>query len=207
MDLGLSFYGMDLTVWLAQYGSFALFLLLGMGIFGLPVPEEPLLVLSGFLMHTGDLPIVPSILAAYLGVICGITSSYVLGRIAGYTMIKKYGKWLYAKPQNLDETSGFTLMSKWILCMGYLIPGVRHFTGLFAGSAAMYFGEFAFFAYTGAAFWIILYLSIGYFGGQYWLSNYAIPFQNFEIAMDIFTALLALLFIIYLTYQMKFKNR
>lgn len=207
MDVDLSFYGTDLTVWLMQYGSFALFILLGMGIFGLPVPEETLMVLAGILMTVGDLAIVPAILAAYSGTAFGITMSYLLGRTAGRSIINKYGKWLHITSKSFHQTSGwFTKVSKWILLIGYLIPGLRHFTGLFAGSAAMSFKEFALFAYTGAIFWVMLYLSIGYFWGPYWLSHYVLLFQNFELFMDLFTVGLVLACAIYFTYRIKFNK-
>jgi membrane protein DedA with SNARE-associated domain len=204
--MDLSFYGTDLSIWLIHYGSFALFILLGMGIFGLPVPEETLMVLAGILMKTGDLGIAPAILAAYLGTLCGMTISYLLGRTAGYALINKYGKWLHIKSQPLNQRSRwFKQFSKWTLLIGYLIPGLRHCTGIFAGSAAMHFKEFALFAYTGAILWVFLYLSIGYFWG-YWFSTYAIFFQNFELAMDLLTLALILIFIAYVTYQMKIKK-
>ncbi|HBQ76110.1 MAG TPA: DedA family protein, partial [Exiguobacterium sp.] len=48
---------------LHQYGALGLSVLLAGGIVGLPVPDETLLVLSGFWMHQGNLPLVGTILA------------------------------------------------------------------------------------------------------------------------------------------------
>lgn len=203
--MDLSFFGVDLPIWLMHYGSFALFILLGMGIFGLPVPEETLMVLAGTLMHSGDLAIIPAIIAAYLGTVCGITVSYLLGRTAGRALIIRYGQWLHM--QSLQQkNSWFIHFSQWALLIGYLIPGLRHFTGMFAGSAAMHFKDFALFAYSGAFLWVSLYLSIGYFWGH-WFSIYATLFQNIEMVMELFTLALTVIVIIYLMYQMKFKNR
>jgi membrane protein DedA with SNARE-associated domain len=203
-NMDLSFYGIDLTIWLMNYGSFALFFLLGMGIFGLPVPEETLLTLAGIFIRSGDLAFVPAILAAYLGTVCGITISYLLGRTAGHSLITKYGKWLHLKSQ--DTPDWFMQFSKWTLLVGYLIPGLRHFTGLFAGTAAMHFKKFAQFAYSGALLWVLLYLSIGYFWGH-WFTTYATFLQNLELAMDLFTLGLVLIFVAYVIYQQKIKKR
>lgn len=201
--MDLSFFGVDLNIWLIQYGSFALFILLGMGIFGLPVPEETLMALAGLLINTGDLAPIPTILAAYLGTLCGITLSYLLGRTAGHSILKKYEKWVPQKSQQLHKRfSWFIPFSKWLLLIGYLIPGLRHFTGLFAGTTVMHFREFALYAYSGAFLWTILYLSIGYFWGN-WFFIYAPIFQNIEMFMDLFTLALTLIFIIYLIYQIK----
>jgi membrane protein DedA with SNARE-associated domain len=199
--MDLSFYGTDLPVWLMHYGSIALFILLGMGIFGLPVPEETLMVLAGILMSKGDLAIAPAILAAYLGTVCGITISYFLGRTAGYSLRNKYKKWLHLEAQpSYQESSRRAIFSKRALLIGYLIPGLRHFTGIFAGSTAMHFKEFAQFAYTGAFLWISLYLSIGYFWSHLF-TQYAILFQNIEMAMELTCAGLILIFIFYIIYQ------
>lgn len=204
--MDLSFYGVDLSIWLTSYDGLALFLLLGMGIFGLPVPEETLMVLAGILIHTGDLPMASTIIAAYLGTVCGITISYLLGRTAGRSIINQYGQWLPIKSQSfLKIPAWFARFSKWVLLVGYLIPGLRHFTGLFAGSAAMHFKEFALFAYSGAILWVSIYLSIGYFW-SHWFFIYAPIFQNIEMAMELFTLALVALFSIYLIYQIKFKK-
>lgn len=79
------------SLWLMQYGSFVLFILLTVGIIALPVPEETLMVIAGILMHKGKLAIPSTVLAAFLGSLCGITVSYWLGRTAGQYLITKYG--------------------------------------------------------------------------------------------------------------------
>src|SRR5271156_4612284 len=82
------------SVWLLDYGSFALFILLALGIIALPIPEETLLMVTGLLMSHGQLPIFKTVIAALLGSMTGITTSYVIGRSAGVFVIHKYGKWL-----------------------------------------------------------------------------------------------------------------
>jgi membrane protein DedA with SNARE-associated domain len=199
----LSFLGSDLTVWLTHYGSFALFVLLCMGIFGLPVVEETLMVLAGILVKSNDLNMLGAFLAALMGTICGISISYYLGRAAGKSIIKQYRKGVSGNASPYVTSGRLRRFSQWILLLGYLIPGIRHTTGIFAGTSAMQFKEFALFAYAGAFLWISLYLSIGYFWGQMWFPTYALFFQNIEMAMDLFTAAIVILFVIYITYQMK----
>ena len=70
------------SLWLTKYGSFALFLMLSLGILALPIPEETLMVIAGVLMHKGQLNIPLTVLFSYAGTICGITMSYALGRTA-----------------------------------------------------------------------------------------------------------------------------
>ena len=68
---------MDLAfTWITHYGYAAIFLLLMLGIVGLPVPDEALLTFVGYLSFKGDLQFVASLLTAFLGTACGITVSY-----------------------------------------------------------------------------------------------------------------------------------
>lgn len=162
-----------LSLWLTQYGSFVLFFLLAVGIIALPVPEETLMILAGVFMHQGKLPILPTIVASLLGSLCGITVSYFLGKTAGCFLVKKYGSWVGLTADRWQKAHiWFEKFGKWSLFIGYFIPGVRHFTGLFAGVSLLSYRQFAFYAYTGAFFWVIGFLSIGYFLGRHWLFLY-----------------------------------
>lgn len=156
----------NLTAWLLQYGGLALFFLLAIGIIALPVPEETLMVFTGILMQNGSLPLTSTIIAAFLGSVCGITTSYFLGRSLGLYFIHKYGKYLGLRETQLASVhSWFERWGKWTLLIGYFIPGIRHFTGFTAGTTYLSYKQFAIFAYTGAFFWVATFLSVGYFFG------------------------------------------
>lgn len=197
-NMDLSFLGYDIPTWFLLYGSFALFILLSVGIFGLPVPEETVLILAGISMKNGDLAIIPVFIAAYLGTVLGITISYLLGRVAGHSFLREYGRF-FPKLKSLKT------LTKWTLLVGYLIPGLRHFTGIFAGFESIKFKEFALWAYSGAFFWVSFYLSIGFFSGNYFLF-FANTLQNLEFVMDLFTLFLTLAFIGYLIYKIKIRK-
>ncbi|MBX9923336.1 MAG: DedA family protein, partial [Rhabdochlamydiaceae bacterium] len=161
------------SLWLMQYGSFVLFILLTVGIIALPVPEETLMVIAGILMHKGKLAIPSTVLAAFLGSLCGITVSYWLGRTAGQYLITKYGSWVGLTEKRFEKAHcWFEKFGKWALLIGYFIPGVRHLTGLSAGVSNFSYRQFAIYAYTGALIWVSSFLSIGYFFGKQWLSLY-----------------------------------
>lgn len=193
-----------LQIWLIQYGSVALFFLLAVGILALPVPEETLMVIAGVLMHHGKLQIPHTIIAALFGSICGITASYFLGRTAGHYLIHRYGKWLGIGPTQIDRGHRwFERFGKWTLFVGYFIPGIRHFTGFFAGMTELSFREFALFAYSGAVLWVSTFLSIGYFSGGYWLPI----FENIEINIDDILTVVILLILVYLVYLIRKRNR
>ena len=189
-----------LSTWLVQHGSIALFILLTLGIVALPVPEETLLVITGILMRKGVLNTPPTLVAAYAGSIFGISSSYVLGRSLGYYFIKTYGGWIGLTEQRLQQAHNwFERFGKWTLLIGYFIPGVRHFTGLSAGMSYLDYRQFALFAYIGAMIWVSLFLSIGYFFGNYCL----VLCENLKFTDSLLIAVSLLLIMAFILYRLK----
>ncbi len=77
--------------WIETYGYLGVFLSLMLGMFGLPVPDETILAFVGYLVFKGDFQALPALLAAFLGSICGITLSYLVGRTLGLPLLHKYG--------------------------------------------------------------------------------------------------------------------
>lgn len=149
--------------WLLFYGAPILFLLLVLGIVGLPIPDETLLTLSGWLIAKGKLDPTAILLAAIIGSICGITLSYWLGRSAGPWLIKKFGSKLRITEAKVEKMNHwYNRFGKWILLVGYFIPVVRHLAGFAAGGSKLNFKHFMIFAYTGAILWSMTFLYLGY---------------------------------------------
>jgi membrane protein DedA with SNARE-associated domain len=191
----------SLLILLTQYGSILLFFLLLLGIVGLPIPDETLMILAGVLMSQGDLPIASTLIAAYAGSLCGITLSYILGKTAGAYLLHKYQTWIGITEEHLELVRRY---GKWALFFGYFIPGVRHISGLSFGIAEGSYKQFALFAYSGAFLWTSLCLSIGYF-----FSPYAIALvESIELTLTQFLLLLGTFVLIYFLYLfLKPKNQ
>lgn len=154
---------------LSQYGYAGLFGLLVLGIVGLPIPDETLLAFSGYLISRGHFKLGLTFAAAFAGSVCGISTSYVIGRTAGYGAARRYGQYVHLTEERLNYVHGwFERIGEWLLAVGYFIPGVRHFTALVAGMSKLGYGKFAVFAYTGAAVWVATFLAIGYLVGENW---------------------------------------
>ena len=191
-------------VWLTQYGSLALFVLLALGIIALPVPEETLMIVAGAFINSGELYLVPTVLAAYGGSICGITLSYLFGYLSDIYIIEKYGPRIGLTETRMNQLhQWFERFGRWPLFFGYFIPGIRHFTGLSAGISQLHYRDFALYAYTGAIVWGSTFLSIGYFFGKYWI-NIVEHIEGYWNEILIGVALIA--FIGFLYYRFK-KSR
>jgi len=159
------------TLWITQYGYFAIFFFLVLGIVGLPVPDEWLLTLTGYLVFKHDLNLWPAFAAASIGSMCGITVSYGLGRSAGLFIVHRYGRLLRLTEKDLDRAHAwFDRFGKWMLMLGYFLPGIRHLTAVMAGTSKMKYRQFALFAYSGALLWSSTFIGLGYGFGEEWSS-------------------------------------
>jgi len=151
--------------WVSQYGYLMIFFLLALGIVGIPIPDETLLTFAGYLSFKGDLHIVPSILAATLGSLCGITLSYVLGRTGGVLFINRYGHFFRMREDRINRIRDwFDHMGRWALLIAYFIPGVRHLTAFMAGTYGIRYSTFALVAYVGGFIWSCSFIFAGYVG-------------------------------------------
>ena len=154
--------------WVTQYGYLGIFSLLVAGIIGLPIPDETMLAFAGYLVFRQVLHPAPTVSAAFLGSVCGITASYTLGRTAGIGLVGKYGPYLRLTAARIDRVhQWYERIGRWTLLIGYFIPGVRHLFAVVAGTSRLRFRVFATFAYTGALVWSLTFISLGYFFGRH----------------------------------------
>jgi membrane protein DedA with SNARE-associated domain len=155
--------------WVTTYGYVVLFFLLLGGIVGLPVPDETLLVFTGYLVSMGHLHPAGAFLTALAGSWCGITLSYIIGRTAGLGVVHRFGKYLHITEERLAKIhEWFDRLGHWALFAGYFIAGVRHFTAIVAGTSRLEYRSFAAYAYSGGAVWVATFLTLGYFVGENW---------------------------------------
>jgi membrane-associated protein len=156
-----------LLVWIEQYGYFALFFALWLGIVGLPIPDEGVVMTGGFVASAGLLHIVPAFLITYLGVVSGLSLGYVIGHRAGAPILDKLAskpKWApyVIKSQRLLQRFGPSA-----LCISYLFPVVRHIVPYLVGAGRMTFPRYALYSYTSGLLWTVLYFAIGCVFGEY----------------------------------------
>ncbi len=155
--------------WITLHGPAALFVLLLLGIVGLPIPDETLLVFCGYLISRGKLNPVSTGIAAVSGTWCGITVSYFLGRTFGLGVVHRFGRYLHITEESLLKVHvWFERLGHWALFVGYFIAGVRHFTAIVAGTSRLRFPSFAMYAWSGGVVWVGTFLTLGYYLGEKW---------------------------------------
>jgi membrane protein DedA with SNARE-associated domain len=174
-----------------QYGYAGIFVLLVLGIVGLPVPDETLLTFAGYSIYKHHLLAVPAYACAALGSMCGISISYILGRSLGLFVIHNYGRFFHITPQQMDRVHAwFDRFGTWTLLIGYFVPGVRHLTAVIAGTSGLRPSLFAVFAYSGALIWAATFIGLGYFFGEQWEQVLSQVHHHLVISAWIFLALL-----------------
>ena len=153
----------------STYGYAGIFLLLMLGVVGLPVPDETLLVFCGYLISQGKLHPIGAWLSALAGSWCGISLSYAIGRTLGLGVVHRFGKYLHITEERLDTIHAwFDRIGHWALFVGYYVAGVRHFTAIVAGTSRLAFPSFMAYAWSGGLLWVSTFLTLGYFLGENW---------------------------------------
>lgn len=135
----------------------------------MPLPDETIMIFLGYLVHAGSLQYAPTVMAAIIGSLTGVTLSFVIGRNIGLPIIDRFGSRIgitQAKMKQVEKW--FNRFGKFTLPIGYFVPGVRQVMAYFSGISRLPFRDFALYAYAGGVFWVILFISIGWFLGESW---------------------------------------
>jgi membrane protein DedA with SNARE-associated domain len=155
--------------WISGYGYGMIFLLLMLGVVGLPIPDETLMVFCGYLVSQGKLHPAGAFFSALAGSWCGITISYVIGRTLGLGVVHRFGRYFRVNDAQLQRVHiWFERAGHWALVFGYFIAGVRHFTAIVAGTSKLEFPSFLKYAWSGGLLWVSTFLTLGYFLGENW---------------------------------------
>ncbi len=155
--------------WIASHGYGVIFVLFALGIFGLPLPNDWLLAYLGYLVYKGRLLPAPTVAAAVLGALCGMTVNYLLGRAFGLYLVGRFGSVFRVTTEKMERMRDwFERWGRWGLLFGYYLPGVRHLIAFAAGTSKMPFGKFSLFGYAGGLLWCGTFIAFGYFFEEHW---------------------------------------
>ena len=134
---------------------------------GLPVPEDIILVASGFLAeeYEHSLPVTASLM--YCGILLGDGIIYLVGRHLGQRVLAtRLGRWV-VKPESLPRVEKlFHKYGSWVLFVGRFLPGLR--APIFLTAGTLRFPWIKFFAFDGLAALISapLFVWLGHFAGE-----------------------------------------
>ena len=161
-----------LHVWIqpivAQFGLYAVFLIVMLESAGVPLPGETALVLAAiFAGITGQLDIVHVIVVAAAGAIIGDNIGFMVGRRYGLPLVKRYGALIGLDDRRLAFGQHmFARHGAKIVFFGRFVAILRIFAALLAGVNHYSWRSFLFYNAAGGIVWASVFGVGGYVFGD-----------------------------------------
>ena len=144
-----------------------IFVVVVLGNVGLPVPEEAVLTMTGYLVWRGAVKMWPVLIVGILSASAGDNLGYWLGRSLGATALQRHGRRVWLTPEKLDAAQHF--VSKHgaaAVFVARFLPGLRFAAGPVAGITGMRASVFFVANALGACLYVPAMVGIGYAVGQ-----------------------------------------
>ncbi len=156
----MSFFSLHhLTELLHSYGYGLVGLVVGLEAMGLPLPGESLVIAAAlYAGSTHQLSIPFVVAAAAAGAIIGDNIGYLIGRIIGLRLLRRYGHYILLPPERLEV--GRRLFAKHggkVVLFGRFIAILRTLAALLAGANGMPWQRFLVANAVGGIAWACLY--------------------------------------------------
>jgi membrane protein DedA with SNARE-associated domain len=159
---------------LDHYGYLAVVGLVFFEDFGVPVPGETVLILGAVYAGTGRLSIALVVLLAFSGAVVGDNVGFALGHFGGRRLAERYGRYVFLTPERLDKATGFfDRHGGKVIAIARFVEGLRQANGIIAGTTGMHWRRFLAWNALGAALWVGVWTSVGYFSGNHINTIYA----------------------------------
>ena len=153
---------------LEHYGLWAVFTLVLLEDFGIPVPGETVLIAAAVYAGSGRLNIVAVGVIGFIAAIIGDNIGYAIGRFGGHALVLRWGRYVFLTSERLDKAQHFfNHHGGKIITIARFIEGLRQANGIIAGITEMHWLRFVAFNMLGAALWVGTWVSVGYFAGQH----------------------------------------
>lgn len=154
------------THWLELYGYWAIFFIIFLEDFGLPLPGETVLITAALLASQGKMDLFLLIAVAWLAAVLGDNAGYALGRYGGQRLILRYGKYVWLTPRKLNRIKlFFGHYGVWLILGARFVDILRQLNGIVAGLTGMRWGTFLSANASGAllwtGFWSVLAFCLG----------------------------------------------
>jgi membrane protein DedA with SNARE-associated domain len=164
----LSFITGNVDYLLKTYGYLAVFLLVGAESLGIPLPGETMLITAAIYAGTTHrLSIVLVILAAASGAIIGDNIGYAIGRLGGYPLLRRFGRYIRLDERRLSLGQYlFQLHGAKVVFFGRFVAILRTYAAFLAGVNLMPWRRFLVFNALGGIVWSTLYGLGGYLLGR-----------------------------------------
>jgi membrane protein DedA with SNARE-associated domain len=162
----------DLPQLIGHWGYIAIFVVVVLGNVGLPLPEETILAVAGYLVWRGELNLIGVLVVGVVSAVAGDNLGYWLGRRYGRTALPRYARWVLGHPERLGAMEAFVeKRGPFAVFVARFIPGIRFMAGPLAGGLGMSFMPFFGANVLGALVYVPVAVAGGYLVG-YGLGEY-----------------------------------
>lgn len=148
---------------IGHWGYLALSLLVILGNMGLPLPEETILVLAGYMVWRGKLRLPLVLAVGVISAVAGDNLGYWLGHRYGRAALQRHALWILGKPARLEAMQSFVeRRGAFAVFVARFVPGLRFSAGPLAGALGLRFLSFLVANLLGAATYVPLAVGAGY---------------------------------------------
>ena len=121
-----------------HWGYFAVFALVILGNAGVPVPEETVLLVAGFLAWSGQLRLDLVLAVGFVSAVIGDNVGYWLGRRFGRGALERHAHWILGHPERLEAMQTFVgRRGATAIFVARFVPGLRFMAGPLAGALGL----------------------------------------------------------------------
>ena len=157
---------------IGHWGYPAIFVVVVLGNAGLPVPEETILGVAGYLVWRGQLGLWAVLAVGFVSAVVGDNIGYWLGRRFGQERMTRYARWALGHPERIGSMQAFVARrGPLAVFVARFIPGIRFMAGPLAGSLGLRFMPFFAANVLGAMIYVPVAVGLGYAVG-YGLGEY-----------------------------------
>jgi membrane protein DedA with SNARE-associated domain len=189
---------------LEHYGLWAIFVLVLLEDFGIPVPGETVLIAGAVYAGSGRMNIVAVGVVGFVAAVLGDNIGYAIGRFGGHAVVLRWGRYVGMTAERLDKAQDFfNRHGGKIITIARFIEGLRQANGIIAGIIEMRWLKFLAFNALGAALWVGTWVSVGYFAGQHITTvyHYITQYSTYLLIA------LAVAFVGYVAYRLRKRGK
>ena len=190
----------DLAPVIDKHGYLAVGGLLLLEDFGVPAPGETVLIAAAFFAGLGQLNIFVVALVGFIGAVLGDNIGFAIGNYGGHPLVERFGKYIFLTPERIKSAENyFNRHGGKVVAGARFVEGLRQVNGIIAGLTDMKWLKFITFNIIGAALWVAVWTSVGYFGG-----SHINTFLKYQLYVSV--AAVALL-VGYIAFRLTKRNR
>jgi len=200
----------SVQLFVSHWGYLGILVFVLLGNLGLPVPEETVLWVAGYLVWQRGFQLPLVLLVGIVSAVAGDSLGYWVGRRYGQPVVARYGLWAHLTPPRLETMRRFVLRyGPFAVFLARFVIGLRFLAGPLAGSLDLPWRSFLIANVLGALVYVPIMVGMGYAVGV-GLGGYVEPIWQAAVGAQqsilLGAVLLGLFFLGYRALQRHWKR-